>query len=321
MTRWYLLRRLLQVIPTVVGIALVAFLLIHLAPGDPIVALAGEHGDAAYYAFMRERFGLNESLPRQLATFLARIASGDLGYSYVQGRATLVVIAERIPATALLGGSAILLATVVAVPLGVLAARRPDGAMDGTVSTLALTLFSAPTFWLAQMAIVCFAVATGLFPVQGMTTAGAEQSGTRHFADVARHLVLPACVLAAQEMAVLVRLTRSALIDELARDHIRTARAKGLAEFWVVVRHAFPRALVPALTVVGARVGHVLAGAALVEIVFGWPGMGRLLLSALQTRDSPILIGLFIVVAFSVVFLNLVSDLLHAAIDPRVRLG
>ena len=321
MTRWYVVRRSLQVVPTVLGIVLVAFLLVHLAPGDPVMALAGEHGDAAYYAFMRERFGLDQSLPRQLLTFLARIAGGDLGNSYVQGRSTLDVILERVPATALLGGTALLIAAVVSIPLGVLAARHPDGARDSMISAGALVLFSAPAFWLAQMAILCFALSLRLFPVQGMTTAGSDAMGLHHVADVARHLALPALALAAQELAVLVRLIRSGLIDEFGRDHIRTARAKGAGELAVMVRHAFPRALAPAITVVGARIGHLLAGAAVVEVVFGWPGMGRLLFTALETRDIPVLLGLFIVISSSVVLVNLATDLIHATIDPRIRVG
>ena len=321
MTRWYVVRRLLQVIPTVLGIVLIAFLLIHLSPGDPVMALAGEHGDAAYYAFMRHRFGLDQSLPRQLLTFFGRMVTGDLGYSYVQGRRTLFIIAERLPATALLGGSALWIAMVVSIPLGALAAARPESPRDTTINAIALSLFSAPTFWLGQLAILCFALALGYFPVQGMTTAGSNAVGLSHMLDIAWHLALPALTLAAPELAILIRLARSGLIDERARDHIRTARAKGVAELWVLVRHSFPRALLPVLTVVGTRFGHVLAGAAVVEVVFGWPGMGRLLLTALETRDSPLLLGLFLVVSFSVVLVNLLTDVLHATLDSRIRVG
>ena len=321
MKRWYVVRRLLEVVPTVLGIVLIAFVLIHLAPGDPIMALAGEHGDAAYYAFMRHRFGLDQSLPRQLLTFFSRIATGDLGYSYVQGRSTFFVIAERIPATALLGGAALLVATLLSIPLGVLAASRPEGSRDTTTRALALTLFSAPAFWLGQMAILCFALGLRRFPVQGMTTAGSDAVGLRHLLDVAWHLTLPALTLAAPELAVLIRLSRGGVIDEHARDHIRTARAKGVRPLWVLVRHTFPRALLPVLTVVGTRVGHVLAGAAVVEVVFGWPGMGRLLLTALETRDTPLLLGLFLVVSFSVVLVNLFTDVLYATLDPRIRIS
>ena len=321
MRRGYVLRRLLQVVPTVIGIVLVAFVLVHIAPGDPVLALAGEHGDAAYYAFMRHRFGLDQPLPRQMLTFLTRMVTGDFGFSYVQGRSTLLVIRERIPATSLLGATALLIAVVISVPLGALAAQRPEAGRDTAISSVALAFFSAPAFWLAQMAVLCFALGVHLFPVQGMTTAGTDHTGAAHVLDVARHLALPALVLAAQEIAVLVRLTRSGLIDELGRDHIRTARAKGVAELRVLVRHAFPRALVPMLAVVGTRIGHLIAGAAVVEVVFGWPGMGRLLMTALQTRDTPVLLGLFIIISASVVVVNLMTDLVQASIDPRVRLG
>jgi len=321
MSFWYVFRRVLQLVPTVLGIVLVAFILVHAAPGDPILALAGEHGDAAYYADMRQRFGLDQSPPRQLATYLTRVVRGDLGHSYVQGKGTLTVIGERIPATALLGGTALAIALLVSIPLGVIAARNAHRPTDTTISAVALSLFSAPSFWLGQMAMLAFAVAWKLFPVQGMTTAASDASGFRHAVDIARHLALPALVLASQELAILIRLARSGLIDELRRDHIRSARAKGLDEIRVIVRHAFPRALMPVVTVVGTRLGQLLTGAAVVEVVFGWPGIGRLLLTAIQTRDTPVLLGLFIVVASTVVVMNLLMDLLHAAIDPRVRLS
>ncbi|MGI9077374.1 MAG: ABC transporter permease [Gemmatimonadaceae bacterium] len=315
----FVLRRLLQVVPTITGIVLVCFLLIHLAPGDPVLVLAGEHGDAEYYAFMRQRFGLDRPLPQRLATYFIRVASGDLGFSYVYGRSAISVIMERVPATLLLTGTALLLAVIVAIPLGAVAARRPHGARDIGISGLALGLYSAPVFWIGQITILLVALRLGILPVQGMTTAGGDSAGVSHVLDVIRHLALPALVLASQELAVLARLTRSSLIDELARDHIRTARAKGVRERAVMLRHAFPRALLPAITVIGVRAGHMVAGAVIVEVVFGWPGMGRLLLASLQTRDTPVLLGLFIVISFAVVLVNLMTDLLYAAIDPRVR--
>ncbi len=316
----FIVRRLLQVVPTVFGIVVIGFLLIRFAPGDPILALAGDHGDAAYYAFMRERFGLDQSLPRQLITYFVRVASGDFGHSYVYGRSTLSVIAERVPATLLLTGTALLIAVAAAIPLGALAARRPNGARDIGITGIALGLYSTPVFWLGQLAILLFALALGVVPIQGMTAAGSDAVGIARAMDVLRHLALPALVLASQELAVLVRLTRSGLLDELGRDHIRTARAKGVREPVVLVRHAMPRALLASITVIGARAGHLISGAVIVEVVFGWPGIGRLLLAALQTRDTPVLLGLFLVVAFAVVVANLVTDLIYAAIDPRIRL-
>ncbi|HXG71369.1 MAG TPA: ABC transporter permease [Gemmatimonadaceae bacterium] len=320
MSTAFVLRRLLQVIPTVLGIVLVAFLLIHLAPGDPVLALAGEHGDASYYNFMRQRFGLDQSLLHQLGTYFARVAAGDLGVSYVHGRTTVSVIMERAPATLLLTGTALVIAVVLSIPLGAYAARRPHGARDNAISAGALAVYSAPAFWLAQVAIIVIAVQLDLLPVQGMTEAGASSTGLRRALDIAKHLALPALVLASQEIAVLARLTRSSLVDELARDHIRTARAKGLSEKTILTRHAMPRALLPTITVIGARTGHLIAGAVVVEIVFGWPGIGRLLVSSLQARNTPVLLGLFMLVSITVILANLVSDLVHAAIDPRIGL-
>lgn len=312
--------RLLQVVPAVIAILLVGFLLIHLAPGDPVLALAGENGDAAYYAFMRHRFGLDQSLLRQLGTYLGHVLSGDLGFSYVYGRETLSVIMDRVPATLLLTGTALVISVLVAIPLGAVAADTPHGVRDVGISTLALGLYSTPAFWVGQLAILGLSLHLGIFPVQGIASAGSANSGWQHAWDVARHLALPALVLASQEIAVLVRVTRTALLDELPRDHIRTARAKGLSDLRALVRHAMPRAMLPVVTIIGARIGHLIAGATVVEIIFGWPGMGRLLLGSLQSRDTPILLGIFFIVAVTVVLANLLSDLAYAAIDPRIRL-
>ena len=320
MSRRFVVRRLLQIVPTVFGILFVGFLLVHLAPGDPVLALGGEHGDAAYYAFMRHRFGLDESLPQQFATYVRRIAAGDLGSSYVLGRSAMSVILERVPATLLLTGTALLLAIVAAIPLGALAAQRPHAARDIGISGVVLVLYSAPVFWIGQIAILLIALQLGLLPVQGMTDAGAAGVGLTHAVDVARHLALPALVLASHEVAALVRITRAGLVEEMTRDHVRTARAKGVNERNVLLRHALPRALLPVITVVGNRTGQLIAGAVIVEIVFGWPGMGRLLLASLQARDFPVLLGLFMLISFAVVFVNLATDLAYAARDPRIRL-
>jgi len=314
----YVGRRLLQVLPTVAGILLIGFLLLHLAPGDPVLALAGEHGDAAYYAFMREKFGLDRSLPQQLATYVGNVLRGDLGVSYIQGRPVVDVIAERLGATLLLTASALVLSSAAGILLGLLAASRSGGPRDVTVSAGALGLYAAPVFWIAQLALLTLSLRIGLFPVQGMTRPGGAPAGLAGVLDVARHLTLPVLVLASQEIAAVTRLTRIGLIEELASDHIRTARAKGLAERFVVGTHALRRALLPVVTVIGGRVGHLLSGAVVVEVVFGWPGLGRLLLSAMQTRDSPVLLGIFLLVAFSVVIANLLTDLAYGWLDPRI---
>lgn len=311
--------RLAQVPPTVAGILLVGFLLIHLAPGDPVLALAGQNGDAAYYAFMRAKFGLDEPLPTQLAVYAGNVVQADFGTSYIQGRPAMDAILERLPATALLAGTALLLSTVGGAALAALAASRPRGLRDVAVSTVSLGLYAAPAFWIGQLAVLWLALGLGAFPVQGMTSARDAATGWALVLDVAHHLVLPAVVLAAAELAAVTRLGRSGLVEELGRDHIRSARAKGVPERSVLLNHGMRRAMLPVVTVVGDRTGHLLAGAVVVEVVFGWPGIGQLLLSSMQNRDAPIVLGIFMVVAVTVVLANLGTDLAYAWLDPRVR--
>jgi len=297
----------------------VGFLLIHLAPGDPVLALAGENGDAEYYALVREKFGLDEPLPTQLATYAGNVVRGDLGTSYVQGRPVVDVIAERLPATLLLTATALVLSTLVGVAVGVFAATRRRRWPDVTVTVATLTMYAAPVFLVGQLAILLLALRLGWFPVQGMSDARSSATGLARVLDVAHHLTLPALALASQEIAAISRLSRVGLRDELVRDHVRTARAKGVPERAVVLKHGLRRAMLPVVTVVGGRVGHLVAGAVVVEVVFGWPGLGRLLVTAMQTRDAPIVLGVFLLVAVTVVVANLLTDLLYAWLDPRVR--
>jgi peptide/nickel transport system permease protein len=318
MTPRYLLWRLVQVVPAVAGILVVAFVAVHTAPGDPVLALAGEHGDAKYYAFIRAKFGLDRPLPEQLVVYAGRVVSGDFGLSFVHGRPVAAVIAERLPATILLIGTALAVSTTIGVALGVLAARRAGQPSDLVLRTAALLAHAMPSFWLAQMAAITLAVGTGWFPVQGLTDARHAFTGWRYALDVLHHLALPALVLAASELALTTRLTRTGVLDALATDYVRTARAKGLPEQGVV-RHALCNALLPVVTVVGSRAGLVVTGAVLVETVFAWPGLGQLLLSSIQTRDVPVLLGLFLLASLTVIVANLVTDLAYAWLDPRIR--
>lgn len=314
----YLVRRLVQVPPTALAIVVLTFLLIHLAPGDPILALAGEYGDEAYYEAMRERFGLDRPVPYQLAVYLANVARGDLGVSFVQGRPALTVVLERLPATLLLAATALVVSTGVGVILGVLAARRAGRPTDLGLRITSLLGYATPSFWLAQLAVLFIAFRSGWFPVQGMTDPRASNSGFAHVLDVAHHLILPALVLAAAELALTTRLVRAGMLEESRTQYVRTARAKGLPERRVT-RHALRNALLPVVTVLGGRVGMFFTGAVLVEIVFAWPGIGRLMLTAAQARDYPVLLAIFFVVSSAVVLTNLLTDLVYARLDPRVR--
>lgn len=319
MNRRYVVRRLLQVLPAVASILIVTFAVVHAAPGDPVVAVAGESGNDEYYAFMRQKFGLDRPLYEQFWTYTTNVLHGDLGVSFVQGQDVADLIAERIPATLLLMGSALVVSTVGGVALGALAARRPFGPFDLGISTGALIGYALPSFWLAQVAMLTIAFRSGWFPIQGMTDARADYTGLAHYLDIARHLILPSLVLAASEVALISRIARTGILAEMDSDYIRVAQAKGLSRTGALVHHALRNALLPVVTVVGTRIGFLFSGAVLVETVFGWPGLGRLVLSAAQTRDHPLLLGMVLLVAFSLVLSNLVTDLIYARVDPRIR--
>ncbi len=319
MTRRYVLERLVQLIPTVAGILLVSFILIQAAPGDPILALAGEHGDEAYYAAMREHFALDEPIATRLLTYVERLARGDLGMSRSQGRPVSVVVWERVPATLLLTGTALLFSSAVGVLLGVLTALRRGSGWDLAANAITLGLYAAPVFWVGQVALLVFAMGVGLFPAFGMRDPDPAGGWSAAALDTLRHLALPALVLASQQLAGVARVTRTTVSRELGKDYVRAAYAKGLPGRIVLTRHALRLALLPVVTLVGHRVGYLLGGAVVVESIFGWPGLGTLLLSSLQSRDAPVVLGIFLLVAGVVVLANLVTDLLYGLLDPRVR--
>ena len=315
----YLIRRLLQVVPAVAAIIVITFVIIHLAPGDPVDAVASGNGDDEYYAFMREKFGLDQPMWVQFRTYAGNVLGGDLGVSFAQGQRVSSLIWQRMPATLLLMGTALVFSSIAGVIFGLIAARRPFRLMDLTISTTALLGYALPVFWLAQLALLGLAFETGWFPIQGMTDARADYTGWAHYRDVAYHLVLPALVLAVSEVALVARVARTGLIQQNGADYVRTAKSKGLSPNRSLLRHALPNALLPVVTVIGGRIGSLFSGAVLVETVFGWPGMGGLLLQASLNRDHPVLLGLVLVVAFSVVVANLLTDLVYASIDPRIR--
>jgi peptide/nickel transport system permease protein len=314
----YVARRLALAVPTAIGIVVVAFVVIHLAPGDPVLALSGEHGDAAYYAFIRAKFGLDRPLPIQLVTYLGAVFTGDLGVSFVHGRPVTQVLAERVAPTVLLTGTALLVSSLAGVAFGVFTAQRAHGPTDVAVRSVTLFGYGTPVFWLAQLAVLTLAVGAGWFPVQGMTNPRTPSTGLRHMLDVVHHLTLPVLILAAGELALTTRLVRSGLLDAMATDYVRTARAKGLSTSGVL-RHAMRNTLLPVVTIIGGRLGMLLSGAVLVETVFAWPGLGGLLLSSVQSRDYPVLLGIFLLVSWAVIAANLITDLTYAWLDPRLR--
>jgi peptide/nickel transport system permease protein len=311
-------RRLLAAVPAVAVLLAATFVLVHLAPGDPVVALGGDHGDPAHHAFVRARFGLDRPLPEQLAVWVGRVLRGDLGVSFVHGRPVVHLIAERLPPTLLLLGTALVASTGLGLVLGSVAAWRARRPLDLVVRIGAAVGVALPSFWLAQLALLALALGPGWFPVQGLTDARRQATGLAWALDVLHHLALPALVLAAAELALTTRLVRTGLVEALAADYVQTARAKGLDERRVH-HHALRNALLPVATVVGGRVGMFLTGAVLVEVVFAWPGLGRLLVSAVETRDHPVLLGILLLASFTVITANLVTDLVCGWLDPRIR--
>lgn len=316
----FVLRRLVRAVPAVVTILVVTFLLIQLAPGDAVDALAGQGGDEATNEYLRSYLKLDRPLWEQFGSYVSNLAHGDLGVSFVQGGTPVVeLIGDRLAATLLLILTALVLSSIGGVLLGALAARWPYSRFDAGLSTVSLVAYAIPGFWLAQLLVLVFAIQAGWFPIQGMTDARADYTGFAAALDVAHHLVLPVTVLTISELALISRVTRSGLLTEQSRDYVRTARAKGATERRTILGHALPNAMLPVVTIIGTRLGLLFTYAVVTETVFGWPGLGTLLLTASQSRDRPVLLGLVLLVSLSVVLANLITDLVYGWIDPRVR--
>jgi peptide/nickel transport system permease protein len=268
---------------------------------------------------MRAKYGLDQSLTTQLALYLRGTAQGEFGYSFAYGRPVFEVIAARLPPTLLLMGASLALSTLIGIWLGVVSARKARSAVDRTISVLTLVGYGMPAFWLGQLLVLLFAVRLGWFPVQGMEDARQDYQGLARAGDIARHLVLPVATLSLLHLALITRLTRTGLHDELAKDYARTAHAKGLPPARVANHHALRNALLPVVTVVGNDIGTLFTGAVLTEIIFAWPGLGRLLYDATLNRDYPLLMGIFLLVGTSVIVANIVTDVAYTFLDPRVK--
>lgn len=319
MNAGYVLRRLAQAVVTLVGIVVVTFVLVQLSPGDAADTLGGE-GTPEYVRQLRADLRLDRPLPEQLAAYGARAVRGDLGVSFSQpGRSVTNVIGEYLPNTLLLMGTAVVFSTALGIVLAVRAARRPRGVVDSTVNATALVCFAIPGFWLGQMAILLLALRLDLLPIGLMADPRAGYTGFDHVVDVAIHLSLPVLVLAAGEVAMVFRITRIGILQEHRKDYIRTALAKGVPPDQVLSEHALRNALLPLITVVGARVGFLFSEAVIIERLFAWPGMGTLLVTSTEQRDRPVVLGIVVIVSFALVATTLVSDLVYVLIDPRIR--
>ena len=301
----YLLRRLAGALGVVLGVALLTALLIHLVPGDPVELMLGESAAAGDRAALRASLGLDQPVHRQVLTQLERLARLDLGESLYSRRPVAAMIAERLPATVELAVAALAIAATVALPLGMLAARRQGGLADSTAMGFALLGLSVPSFWLGPLLILLFSVLLGWTPVSGR--------------EGLASLILPAFTLGTGMAAVLARMLRSSLLETLSEDYVRTARAKGLSEGAVMRRHALRNAALPVVTVFGMQAGALLAGAVITETVFAWPGIGSLLVEAIQRRDFPVVQGCVLLISTTYVLVNAGTDLAYAWLDPRVR--
>jgi peptide/nickel transport system permease protein len=312
----YVLRRLLQLIPVMFGISLVVFLIMALLPGDPALAILGPYANPESLAALREELELDEPLWRRYLAWLADLLQGDLGRSVSLDKPVIAEIAQRIGPTLLLAGCALLLSVVLGLAAGALSAAHRRGWQDQLLTLVVLLGISTPQFWLALLLILGFAVWLGWLPVSGMF---AVYGGGGLF-DLLRHLLLPTISLAVVVTGVLARLGRAAMLDELSQDYILMARAKGLPERRVVYRHALLNMLARMVPVIGLQTGFLLGGAVYIETVFQWPGMGRMLVDAISTRDLLLVQGGVLVMAAAYVVVNLLADVLQKLIDPRIRL-
>ena len=303
----FLIIRLSSAALVVVGVATLVFLFLHLTPGDPVEALLGEHARPADREALRAALGLDRPLFEQLVGYFANLAQLDLGRSLYSQRPVAGLLWERLPATAELALAALGVALLVALPLGILAAARRGSGWDRGAMAFSLLGASIPNFWLGPLLILAFSLGLGWFPVSGREGAGS--------------LVLPAVTLGTALAAILARMVRSALAETLHEEYVRTARAKGLSESAVVVRHALRNAALPVITVLGLQLGALLGGAVVTETVFAWPGLGQLLVEAIQRRDYPVVQGTVLLISVLYVAVNALTDIAYAWADPRVRLG
>lgn len=317
----FIAQRLLQAFLLIAAVVVLNFALVHAAPGDPVETIAGASGGMSeeLKAELRTSYGLDKPLPVQLGVYLARVVQLDLGYSYFFNLPVSGLIAERIPATLLLVVCSVLWAFLAGTALGVLAARKPNGWLSQAITVLSMVGFAAPVFWSGMMLVIIFAAVIPIFPISDMRSVDASGGGWRDVLDVAHHLVLPSVTLGLVYLAQYSRLARASMLEVLGADFIRTARAKGLAERFVLYKHALRNAVLPVITVLGLQFGNVMAGAILVETVFNWPGLGRLAFEAVLRRDYPTVLGVLLFSSVVVLVMNQLTDLAYRLVDPRIK--
>jgi len=310
-----LLRRFLLSVPVLIGITLIVFSMMHLASGDPAEAMLGPLRTPETLAKVRQELGLDKPLYIQYLTWTARAVTGDLGNSIRLNRPVLPEVLNRFGQSAVLAVAAFAIAVVLGLTAGVVSATRRGGTIDKLVTVATVIGVSMPPFYLGMLLIVLFSVKFGLLPAGGMYDIRAEPSTV----ELLKHLVLPAVTLSAAPLTVIARISRSSMLEAIGQDFIRTARAKGVPERWVVIRHALHNALIPVVSVLGLEIGYLLSATALVEVVFSWPGLGSMLVQSIVTRDLPLAQGAVLLIALAYVLANITSDFVQAALDPRIH--
>jgi len=329
----YAIKRFLTIVPVLIGVSCIVFSFTHLIPGDPAVAMLGERATPQRVAEVRAQLGLDEPLYTQYFIYVGKILRGDLGASILRGDPVLRDLVRRFPATVELATSAILIAILVGVPMGIISAVWRNSFFDGVSRLVALAGVSMPIFWLGLMLAWCFGVVLGWLPTGFRLGTDVTLVTVTNFnildslltknpaalVSSLRHLILPAIALSTIPMAVIARMTRASLLEVLSQDYIRTAESKGLPQRSVILRHAMRNALLPVMTVTGLQVGRLLAGAILTETIFSWPGIGLWIYESIQARDYPIVQGATLFIATIFVMVNLLTDVLYASVDPRIK--
>ena len=302
----YLFNRLLQAIPVLLGVIIITFVLMYIIPGDPVVSMVGERYSEETVQQLRQELHFDDPLPLQFLRYVGNVLQGNFGNSFITGEPVAALIIEKFPNTMMLAITAMFFAILIGLTAGIMSSVHPGSFMDRGIMVLALAGISAPVFWVGLILVLVVGVMLQWLPPTGF--GGIE------------YLILPALTLGLRSAAYLARLTRATMLDVLSHDYIRTARSKGLPEWKVFIKHAFPNTLIPVITIIGTDFGSYLSGAVLTESIFGWPGIGRLALEAIMKRDFPVIQGTVLFMAIMFVLMNVLVDLLYGVVDPRIRL-
>ncbi|MFO1442347.1 ABC transporter permease [Bacillus sp. Bva_UNVM-123] len=309
----YIIRRIFDLLPTIFVVAIIVFIVTRMIPGDPASVMLGPQASVEDIEALRQKLGLNEPLYMQFLQYFGNLLQGNLGVSYTYNEPIMSLIMERFPNTVILAISSLIIAVIIGIPAGIISASKQNSLLDYSVMLVSLIGVSMPIFWLGVMLVLYFSVNLGWFPATGM---GTLEEG---FIPYIKHLILPSVTLATIPMATFARITRSSMLEVISHDYIKTARSKGLSEFWVICKHAFKNALTPILTVLGMQISMMLGGAVLTETIFSWPGMGRLIVDAIDKRDFVVVQGTVLFIAVIFVVVNLLVDILYKVVNPRVN--